>query len=91
VVTSGERAGGAQREVLLRTPPHHLELAALVGDAHITADATHFCLDQGIAVAWLTARRVGVLLSLSAGGKRSPGGGPRRPAPGRPQRARRLT
>src|SRR4051794_20945340 len=56
IVTRDKGAdGGPRREVLLRLPPHQLEMVALVGDAHITADATHFCLDQGIGIAWFTA------------------------------------
>jgi CRISPR-associated protein Cas1 len=47
------------REVLLTLPPHQIELVGLVGDVHITADATRLCLDQGIGVAWLT--RGGIL------------------------------
>ena len=40
---------------LLEVEPHRLELIALVGRVHITADALQLCLEQGIAVAWLQA------------------------------------
>ena len=40
---------------LLEVEPHRLELIALVGRVHITADALQLCLEQGIAVAWLRA------------------------------------
>jgi CRISPR-associated protein Cas1 len=55
VTRDSSTEGGPRREVLLRLPPHQLELVALVGDAHVTADATHFCLDHGIGLAWFTA------------------------------------
>jgi CRISPR-associated protein Cas1 len=55
IVTRDPLAGGGNgREVLLRVPPHQLEVVVLMGDVHITADATHFCLDQGITVSWFT-------------------------------------
>ena len=50
--------GAAQierRRRLIKVEPHRLELISLVGRAHITADATHLCLEQGIAVAWFRA------------------------------------
>ena len=40
---------------LLEVEPHRLELIALVGRVHITADALQLCLEQGIAVAWFRA------------------------------------
>jgi CRISPR-associated protein Cas1 len=55
VTRRAEGEDSAEREVVLKVPPHQVELVGLVGDVHITADATHFCLDQGIAVAWFTA------------------------------------
>jgi CRISPR-associated protein Cas1 len=45
----------SHREVLLTVPPHQLELVGLVGDVHITADATRLCMKQGIGVAWFSA------------------------------------
>jgi len=62
VVTRDGDAGGSppRREVLLTVPPHQIETVALVGDVHITADATQFCLREGIGVAWLS--RTGKLL-----------------------------
>jgi CRISPR-associated protein Cas1 len=44
-----------RRKVLLTVQPHRLELVALLGRVHITSSAVLFCLDRGIAVAWLTA------------------------------------
>ena len=60
VVTLNEDPDGpgplAERQRrLLEVEPHRLELIALVGRVHITADALQLCLDQGIAVAWLQA------------------------------------
>ena len=46
---------GPARETLLTLPPHQIEMVGLVGDVHVTADATRLCLDQGIGVAWLTS------------------------------------
>ncbi|MBF0246323.1 MAG: CRISPR-associated endonuclease Cas1, partial [Planctomycetes bacterium] len=43
-----------KRRRLLETEMHRLELIALVGRAHITADATRACLDKGIAVVWFS-------------------------------------
>jgi CRISPR-associated protein Cas1 len=54
VVTREGDGDRPAREVLLTLPPHQVEMVGLVGDAHITADATRLCLDQGIGVAWLT-------------------------------------
>jgi len=52
IVTRDGETG--RREELLRIAPARLELVGLVGDVHITADATRVCLDEGIAVAWFT-------------------------------------
>ena len=41
-----------KRRVLAEVEPHRLELVALVGRAHITADALHRCMDEGIGVAY---------------------------------------
>lgn len=41
-----------RRNRLMEVEPHRLELISLVGRAHITAEATHLCLEQGIAIAW---------------------------------------
>jgi len=54
VVTRDTEGDGPTREVLLTLPPHHIEMIGLLGDVHITADATRLCLDQAIGVAWLT-------------------------------------
>jgi CRISPR-associated protein Cas1 len=51
---AGKDNGPPRREELLQLIPHQLERVALIGDVHITADATRFCLDQGIDVAWFT-------------------------------------
>ena len=50
---SGPRPERQRR--LLEVEPHRLELIALVGRVHITADVLELCLEQGIAVAWLQA------------------------------------
>lgn len=57
VVTLDEDVGGAEparrkRRELLEVEPHRVELIALVGRAHVTSNATRFCLERGIAVAW---------------------------------------
>lgn len=41
--------------VLGRVPIDDLDVVLLVGSVHITADATHLCLDHGIRVAWMTS------------------------------------
>ncbi len=51
VVTRDDDEG---RQLLLRVPPHSIDVVGLVGDVHITADATRRCFDENIAVAWLT-------------------------------------
>jgi CRISPR/Cas system-associated endonuclease Cas1 len=51
------REGGGDapvREVLLTLPPHQIEMIGLLGDVHVTADATRLCLKEGIGVAWFT-------------------------------------
>ena len=60
VVTRNEDPDGPgplpeRQRRLLEVEPHRLELIALVGRVHITADALQLCLEQGIAVAWLQA------------------------------------
>ncbi len=60
VVTLDQDPDGAgplpeRRRRLIEVEPHRLELIALVGRMHITSDATHLCLEQGIAVAWFRA------------------------------------
>jgi CRISPR-associated protein Cas1 len=54
VVTRDGDGDGPTRETLLTLPPHQIEMVGLVGDVHVTADATRLCLDQGIGIAWLT-------------------------------------
>lgn len=51
-----DKAGSPRenRRRLIEVEPHRLEMIALVGRAHITADVTRLCLEQGIAVAWFT-------------------------------------
>ncbi len=49
---NGTGTGPKKRRELLEVEPHRVELIALVGRAHITSNATLFCLEQGIAVAW---------------------------------------
>lgn len=60
VVTLNEDPDGSgprpeRQRRLLEVEPHRLELIALVGRVHITADVLELCLEQGIAVAWLRA------------------------------------
>jgi len=43
-----------KRKTLLEVEPHLVELVALVGSAHITADATRLCLEKGIGIAWFS-------------------------------------
>lgn len=43
---------GDRREILLEVEPHRVEMVALIGDVHITSDATKFCLRRGIGLAW---------------------------------------
>lgn len=40
---------------LLRVAAERLEQVVLVGNVHVTADATHFCLDLGVGLSWLTS------------------------------------
>ena len=40
--------------IQLEVEPHRLEMIGLVGRVHITAEATRMCLDNGIAVSWLS-------------------------------------
>ncbi len=47
--------GKTKRETLAELQPHRLEAVGIVGRAHMTTDATHLCLDQGISVTWFTA------------------------------------
>ena len=54
-VTRDADGEGPARAVLLTLPPHQIEMVGLLGDVHITADATRLCLEQGIGVAWLTS------------------------------------
>ncbi len=56
IVTIEDKAkeGMSRRRTLAEIEPHRLELIGLVGRAHITSDAMHVCLEQGVAVAWFT-------------------------------------
>ncbi|MBF0214043.1 MAG: CRISPR-associated endonuclease Cas1 [Magnetococcales bacterium] len=49
---TGEKPGTPH--VLLKVEPHRLELVALVGRVHITVEALHLCLEQGIGVVWFS-------------------------------------
>ncbi|MBF0154081.1 MAG: CRISPR-associated endonuclease Cas1 [Magnetococcales bacterium] len=56
-VTLDTESGSARplhpvRSVLLGVESHQLEMIGLVGRSHITANALHLCLEQGISVAW---------------------------------------
>lgn len=58
VVTVDEDPDGTgplpeRRKTLLEVEPHHVEAIVLVGDVHITSDATRRCLQDGIPVSWL--------------------------------------
>ena len=60
VVTLNEDPDGSgplpeRQRRLLEVEPHRLELIALVGHVHITADVLQLCLEQGTSVAWLQA------------------------------------
>ena len=46
--------GTDRRKTLMEVESHRLEQIAIVGVAHITSTALHFCLEKGIDVAWLT-------------------------------------
>ncbi|MBF0152725.1 MAG: CRISPR-associated endonuclease Cas1 [Magnetococcales bacterium] len=49
---AGGQAAATTRSILLGVASHRLEMVGLVGRVHITANATHLCLEQGIGVAW---------------------------------------
>jgi len=55
IVTRRPENGGADEEVLLKVQPDRLELVALVGAVHVTADALHLCFDHGVDLAWFTS------------------------------------
>lgn len=44
----------ASRKILIEVEPHRIEVVTLIGRSHITSDATHLCLEQGICVAWFS-------------------------------------
>lgn len=50
----GDGAPDQKRRKLASVELHRLELVVLVGRAHVTADALAACLDEGIALAWLS-------------------------------------
>lgn len=52
----GEPGSARRRETLIEVEPHRLELVVLVGRCHVTSDAMHACLDQGITVAYMNWR-----------------------------------
>lgn len=57
LIVTAERigtAGVSRRQTLVEIEPHRLELISLIGRTHITSDAMHVCLEQGIDVAWFT-------------------------------------
>ena len=60
IVTSkmdGEQDGpddNGNGALLMEVEPHRIEMVALVGRVHMTAEATRLCLDSGIAVSWLS-------------------------------------
>ncbi|MCY4305879.1 MAG: CRISPR-associated endonuclease Cas1 [Aestuariivita sp.] len=43
-----------KKSIRLEVEPHRLEMIGLVGRVHITAEATRMCLDNDIAVSWLS-------------------------------------
>lgn len=46
--------GAGKRRTVMEVEPHRLEVIVLVGMAHVTSSAMHFCLEKGIGVCWLT-------------------------------------
>ena len=51
---SSEKRGEERRSILLEVEPRRLEMIGLVGRVHMTAEATRMCLDNGIAVSWIS-------------------------------------
>ena len=54
-LTVSARSGaerGLGRPSSLKLVPHRLDMVALVGRAHITSEATRYCLDRHIPVTW---------------------------------------
>jgi CRISPR-associated protein Cas1 len=41
-----------KNQPLLELEPHLLESICLIGEVHITSNALHYCLDQGISISW---------------------------------------
>ena len=58
--SSPEKRGDGRKSILLEVEPRRLEMIGLVGRVHMTAEATRMCLDNGIAVSWIS--RGGALL-----------------------------
>ena len=54
--SSPEKRDGDRKSVLLEVEPRRLEMIGLVGRVHMTSEATRMCLDNGIAVSWLSRR-----------------------------------
>ena len=42
------------RQTLLEVEPHRIDLIAIIGRAHVTSDATWFCLQKGIDISWFS-------------------------------------
>jgi len=59
IVTLDEEADGSDpapdhRRILLEVEPHHLDSVGLVGQVHITSEATLLCLQENLPVYWLS-------------------------------------
>ncbi len=47
--------GRIKRKTLAELQPHRVDAIGMIGRAHMTTDATHLCLEKGIAVSWFSA------------------------------------
>ena len=54
--SSPEKGEDDRKSLLLEVEPRRLEMIGLVGRVHMTAEATRMCLDNGIAVSWISRR-----------------------------------
>ena len=59
-ISSPKKGKDDRKSILLEVEPRRLEMIGLVGRVHMTAEATRMCLDNGIAVSWIS--RGGALL-----------------------------
>jgi len=54
--SSLENGENDRKSLLLEVEPRRLEMIGLVGRVHMTAEATRMCLENGIAVSWISRR-----------------------------------